>query len=353
MNLKRVWYIFIKDMAVGPRSPFIIFVMVMPLLFTLVLQLVFGNLMVSKPRLALVDEGDSVLSRHIAVLPGIELSFLADTASLLRAVEANDHDAGLILPAGFDKAMLAGDKPPLQLYFSGESFAMNRLILAVSAIDVVRAVEGSEPPVDVQLINMQEGDAIPLSIRFVPVIVFYAFVLAGLFVPASTLVEEKERRTLTALLSTPAKIQEVILAKALLGIVLAFLLALVSLLFNGVVVRDFGGLLVVLLVSAVFWSILGLLVGLLAKNSEMLFAIVKGSGVLLFAPVIFYLFPDWPQWIARLFPTFWAIDPLWQMVANEARLIDVLQSLIIVCGMCLVALPAVLALGRRALQQQA
>lgn len=350
MNLNRVWQLFKKDLAVGPRSPLMSFVLLMPLLMSLILHLVFGGLANSSPRLALVVEGESELAAAIEALPGFRLSRLDSADRLLQAVEANDFDAGLIIPAGFDRDLRSGGKPELLLYFSGESYAMDRLMVAISTIDQIRAVEGRPAPVQVEVLRVEEGDPVALSTRFVPVVVFYAFIMAGLFVPASILVEEKERRTLVAVLTSPATLTEVVVAKGLLGIVLAYLLALVSLLLNRVVVYDLPGLLLILLIMAVFWAMIGLMIGLLAKNSEMLFAIVKGSGAFLFAPVIFYLFPDWPQWIARLFPTFWAVDPLWQLVANEAGLADVWPSLVVVAAMCLAMLPALRALGRRTMR---
>jgi ABC-2 type transport system permease protein len=347
MKLRRVWFLFLKDLALGPRSPLLLFVLAMPALIALVLHLVFGGLAAPEPRLAIVDEGGSALAAVLDALPGVTVTRLDNREELLKSVEANDYDAGLILPAGFDRELREGLKPLLRLHFSGESYAVNRLVLAVGAIDGLRAVEGKVPPVRVDLVRVEEGDPVPLTTRFVPVIVFYAFIMAGLFVPASLLVEEKERRTLTAVLASPARIQEVIAAKGLLGLVLAFLLALASLILNGVTVRDFPGLLLVLLVAGGFWAALGNLIGIVARSSEMLFAIVKGSGAFLFAPIIFYLFPDWPQWIARLFPTWWAIDPLWQMVANDATLADVLFPLGVVAFMTLAMVPLLAFLGGR------
>lgn len=347
MNLKRVWHVFIKDMAVGPRSPLLVFMIVMPVLMTLVLNLVFGNLTARLPSMALYVEGQSRFAEEIDALPGIKVTRLQSADVLFDKVKDHDFDAGLIVPAGFDAALVSGAKPELRLYFSGESYALDRMVLAVAAIDAVRSVEGGSPPLAVELVRLEEGDPIPLSTRFIPVLVLYAFMIAGLFVPASLLVEEKEKRTLVALLTTPTKIQEVVLAKGLLGIVLAFVLAAVTLFINKVVITDTLALVVSLLISAVFWAVLGVIIGLVSRSSEMLFAIVKGVGVLLMGPVIFYLFPDWPQWIARLIPTFWAIDPLWQLVANEAGLKDVAVSLLVVCGMCLAAVPLIAILGKR------
>ena len=45
----------------------------------------------------------------------------------------------------------------------------------------------------------------------------------------------------------------------------------------------------------------------------MLFGLIKGAGLLLFAPALFYLFPDWPQWVARMFPLYWIIEPIWRV----------------------------------------
>jgi ABC-2 type transport system permease protein len=351
MNLKRVWHIFKKDLAVGPRSPLLVFMLVLPLVMTLAVQLIFTDFSGSDPRLAVYAAAPSDLLAELERLPGLRLTRLDSQAGLLAAVEAHDYDAGLVLPAGFDARLRAGDKPLLELYFSGESYAVDRLVLAVNTIDAIRTVEGQTPPLRVELVNLSAGAPVPLATRLIPVVVFYAFVIAGLFAPASLLVEEKERRTLVALLTTPAKMTEVVLAKGLLGVLLAFALAAMTLAMNRVVVVDLGGLVVSMLITSVFWAMLGVLIGLLSKNSEMLFGIVKGSGIVLFGPVVFYLFPDWPQWIARLFPTFWAVDPLWQLMANDARLADVFWPLAIVAGMCLLMVPLIVALSRRALRQ--
>ena len=353
MSFSRAWTMLKKDLAVGPRSPIVLFALVMPLLLTLVLHLVFGGLLSAKPSLAIVDEAQSEIAARAAELAGIEAVFLPDKAELKRRVEANDFDGGLVLPAGFDRAVREGAKPVLELYISGESYAVNRLILAVTAIDLVREVEGRTPPVDVEVIDLGSGDPMPIRMRFVPVIAMYAFIIAGLFVPASSLAEERERRTLVALLVSPVRMTEVLVAKALLGIILTLVMTVITLALNGALGPDYASMLGVLAVAAVFWTLLGLIVGLASKNSETMFAIVKGSGAFLFAPVVFYIFPDWPQWIARIFPTYWAIDPVWRIIADGASLADVGGSLIVVAALSALLIPVIAALGRRAATQLA
>jgi len=351
MRLLLVGSILRKDIAVGPRSPIVLFAVALPVAITIVIQLVFGDLIEREPRLAVVDEGRSEVARTIGDVEGIRATFLEDEPTLRRRVEANDFDGGLVLPAGFDEAVRAGERPPLQLFVSGGSYAVDRLILSVTAVDLIRDVEGRPSPVQVDMVDLGTGDAIPLSVRLVPLIAMYAFIMAGLFVPASSLVEERERRTLHAVLSTPATLGDMVVAKGAFGAALTLLMTVVTLVLNGAFGPNYFSVLGVLAITSVFWALLGLVVGLLAKSSQALFAVIKGAGALLFAPVVFYLFPDWPQWVARIFPTYWAIDPLWRIISEGAVLADVTASLAIVGAMCGLLLCLVIVLERRLLRR--
>ena len=82
-----------------------------------------------------------------------------------------------------------------------------------------------------------------------------------------------------------------------------------------------------------------------------LFALMKSVNILLFAPVIFYIFPDWPQWIARIFPTYWIIDPIYQVAIEDAGLPQVAPELAVALVICLLLVPAVVVLSRRMTQE--
>lgn len=312
MSLSRVWKVLRKDLALGPRSPVFLWAIVLPVALTLILQVAFGSLFEPKPRLGIIDEGGSTITREMQRAEGIEVTLLDDETELRRRVEMNDLDAGLVLPAGFDASVRAGEKPPLEFYISGESYASNRIILAVTALDLIRQLEGGQAPVTVKVVDFGKP-GLPISTRLIPIIVFYALVIAGLFVPGSNLVEEKEQGTLMAMLVTPVKTPEVLLAKWLYGVLLASVMAVVSLALNGVFGANWAEVIVVVLIAAMLSAVLGVIVGVVAKDSAMMFGIVKGTGIFLFMPAAFYVFPDWPQWIAKLFPLYWIIEPIWQV----------------------------------------
>ena len=346
MSAARILTVFRKDLRLGPRSPIFLFAVILPVLMTFVVQVAFTSLFESAPRLGVVDRGDSALTAATAGLEGIAVSRLDDDAELRRLVEAGDLDAGLVLPPDFDDDLRAGRQPEMRFYIGGESLASNRVILTVSTLDLVRAVEGKAAAVEV-VVEDFGGETLPLSARLVPLIVMYALVMAGVFLTAFAVVEEREKRTLDALIVTPVRLGEVLLAKGLLGFVVAATMAFVTLALNDALGDSAAGLLLSVVVAAAMSTALGLVFATVARNGQMLFALTKGTGFLIVGPVVFYLFPDWPQWIARIFPTYWFIDPLYRVALQGDTLADVWWELLVALALTLVALVAVVTLARR------
>ncbi len=346
MNIGRVLRILFKDFSVGPRKPFFIWALVMPFALTLLFQFAFGSLFEPKPRVGIVDLGNSALTGAVQELEGFEVSILQDEEELIKKVEEHDFDAGLVFPVNFDEAVKSGNKPVLEFYISGESLASNRIVISVTTIEMIRALEGSEPPVDVQMVYFGEP-GLPISIRLVPVIVFYALVMAGIWVPSSSLVEEKEKGTLTALLVTSARLNEVLAAKWLLGFIFAIFLASATLFLN----QAFGPrpleVMVVVIIAAALTSMIGLLIGIYSKTATMLFTLIKSLGIFLFIPVVFYLFPEWPQWIAKIFPLYWIISPIWEVSVMGESLDTVWLEILVAVAITLAMIPPLLLLKKR------
>jgi MFS family permease len=127
-----------------------------------------------------------------------------------------------------------------------------------------------------------------------------AIILGGTMVPATSLVQEKQDRTITAVTTTSASLGEMFAAKALLGVLLSLVMGVVILVIN----RAFGTqplLLVGLLaLGAIMAALIGVLMGAFIKDINTLFATVKGLGILLYAPGLHLSLPgSLPQWIGR------------------------------------------------------
>lgn len=318
MSLTRISRILGKDLRIGPRSPIFLWVLVLPILITLVLQLAFGDLFESRPRLGIVDQGSSEVAAAASSLDALEVTEVGSVELLKEMVEADDLDAGLVLAPGFDEAVRAGDRPPLELYIGGQSLASDRVIVAITTLELIRDLEGESAPVDVEIISFGD-DLRPISERLVPFVVMYALLIAGVFLPSFSLADEREKKTLDALVVTPVRLSEVVAAKGILGFGLAIAMALVTLWMNSSFQLS-SALLVVMLVAGLMLVPIGLIFGTVSKDVTGVFTLIKGTGFILLAPTIWYIFPDWPQWIAKIFPTYWVINPVYEVTLNGASL---------------------------------
>jgi ABC-2 type transport system permease protein len=344
LSWPRVWQVLRKDLALGPRSPVVLWALVIPILMTLLVRLVFGSLFDQPPRLGIVDQGDSAVTAALLDTAGIDTRLVDDPATLRRMVEDNDLDAGLTLPAGFDAALRAGQRPALPLLIGGESLASNRIIVAVTTLDVLRQVAGQAAPVTVDVVSVGEA-GLDFSLRALPMLVMLAVAIAGAMVPAASLVDERVNRTLDALLVTPVGVLDVLVAKGILGVILATLTGIVTLLLNG----GFGAsplpLVIALVLGGTMMAEIGLMLGCWARDTNTLFAAWKSGAILIVFPVIFYLWPELPQWIARIGPTYWFLEPVFALSVEGARASAVWGELAVAFAIVLVLAPAVVVVG--------
>jgi len=353
MNPVTAWRIMRKEIRMGPRSPLVLWALVLPVAITLVVDGVFGSLFAPSPRLGIADEGDSAVTARARGLEGISVTVISSAEELRCMVEGNDLDAGLVLEEGFDAALRAGEKPVLRFYVGGESLASNRVILSVATLGLVREAAGQQPLVAVEVIVLGEEEELSVTTRLIPAMVIMAVAISGGMVPAAALVDEKERRTLSALLVTPATAGDVLAAKAGVGVVLAMATGVATLALNGAFGDGPAALVLILLMAALMMVEFAVMLGVWAKDTNTLFAAWKSAGILLFFPVIFYIWPGLPGWIPRLGPTYYFLQPLFAIAVEGDTLAGVWRELAVAGGIIVALLPLVALSARRLATQTA
>jgi ABC-2 type transport system permease protein len=174
-----------------------------------------------------------------------------------------------------------------------------------------------------------------------------AIFLGGTMVPATSLVDEKQKRTIKALVITPTSYGDVYFAKGVFGFLVSIFVALVVLSLN----RAFGNqpflLSGVLGLSAVMAAAMGVLMGVFMKDINTLFAVIKAMGLLLYAPLFIYLFPTIPQWVGRIFPTYYMIGPLMEISQKDASWPQVSTDIYILIGLIVVLIAVLAWVSRR------
>jgi len=148
-------------------------------------------------------------------------------------------------------------------------------------------------------------------------------------IPASSLINEKNRHTLEALNITPATIGEIFTAKGTVGAILALLMGVLTLVISGQLHASYLSIVLVMGFGAVMAAEFGLIAGAYIKDMNTLFAFWKFGGLLLFGPAIVYIFPQMPQWIGYIFPTFYVIKPVIDLSINGLGFSSIILELVI------------------------
>ncbi|MCD4774515.1 MAG: ABC transporter permease [Candidatus Aegiribacteria sp.] len=323
MNLRRVRSLISGDLRLGLRSPVILWLLIMPFAITFLLQVVFITLFDPEPRICIEAPADSEIAIALEKAEGIRLSRAGSPEELVESIENNNADLGLIIENGFDEAVRNDLKPELTFFFSGGSLASNRIVAGLLVMDILREMEGRESPLEVILQTGDEDEAIPISRKLIPAVVLIVLLITGIFVPAFMIVDEKEHGTMKALLVTPVKMSDILFSKAVLGFTMTIIMCFITLALNGALSGQPLALLATIVAGTVVCNAIGLIYGTLAGDAKTLYTLVKSLNILLAGPILFYLFTGLPQWIAKIFPTYWFIDPLYRITLEGADFSDV------------------------------
>jgi ABC-2 type transport system permease protein len=351
MNLRRVGILLLKELVWGPKNYIFIMAVAAPLLLSLLINLLVGTFFSGRPRLGVADAGQSRLVVAFREMPGLLLREYDSAEEVRTAVQSGAVDVGMVLPATFDEQIRGETPAPLTVYIYGESLLRHRAFLGTAIAAELRALAGQQSRVTIVTESVGEGESVPWEERLLPFVVLMSIILGGSMVPATSLVEEKQKRTITAVTVTPTTLEEVFLAKGLVGVALSITMGVMILAINGVFGAQPLLLLVLLAMGAVMAAVFGVLLGAFVKDINTLFATIKAVGILLYAPAIVYLFPDLPQWVARIFPTYYMIAPVVAVSQQGAGWADV-QADVAVLALLIAALIILAAfIARRARTQ--
>jgi ABC-2 type transport system permease protein len=310
VSFRRVGVLLSKEFLYGSRSYMFIFSIVGPIVISLVISLIFGTLFSEAPKMGIIDEGNSRIISLLRETDSIESREYVDVSEMTRDVENGVVDMGIVIPPGFDEAVIAVEKTEIKAYVWGESLAKSRTIIGATIADLIRTIAGQKAPVDIQTTTLGDEVSIPWSDRLLPMVVLMAMFLGGLMLPATSLATEKEKRTLVALDVTPVSMPDVFLSKGILGFILSLFMGVLILILNQAFGTEPLLLIMVLALGAVMAAEMGMLLGAFVKDFATLFAIWKTAGIILFAPVFIFLFPQIPEWIGRIFPTYYILQPV-------------------------------------------
>jgi len=271
VNLPRVRAIYRKDLRDALRDSRLIIAILMPLALGLLYSVMFRDESRPTAKLGVVAAAPSQLpaalkaATQAAVL--LEVTPVSDRAALTRQVRDGTRDLGLVVPAGFDRALASGSSPQLTVILpASPSFGAD--YAAASLERVTQALAKQTPAATVTLVRLPPKSSSAdsaftvLGQRKVFVLLALIVLLSMIAVYAlpAVLTEETEKRTIEAL-TLIASDGEVIAAKALFGLTYCVISVPLMLLVTRVVPENAALFTAAMLLSAVTLVGLGLLLG--------------------------------------------------------------------------------------------
>lgn len=341
MNVSRLLCMTRKDIVLTTRESFFLFMVISPIVVTIVLNAALGS--ADAPRATLAVFGGDELVSMLEEEPSLKIIRVSSEEDLYDKVLEGEYDAGLVFPEQ--------PRGSPELYISGKSLMNDRLTIGATLIEVFRKMTGTEDIVTFET-KISGTEEFSWKVRLIPFLLIIATVVGGLII-SSSLIEEREVKTLNAVLVTPITPLEVILAKSLYGLFLGLILGVLILVLNS---SFSGGIFLVLfflVLGTLFTVGLGLMAGVIMENITDLIARMKLFNLFLMLPAMIILFPQIPQWIGKFFPTFYFIDPILSITQKGATWSDVWwEAVILIIIDCVVLLLASRVLRERMLGKE-
>ncbi len=277
---------------------------------------------------------------------GLDVTVFRSAEALEEAVAAGDDlVAGLDFPADFLAAAAAGRPTTVRVLIAGQAPEGLQGALAAGVREIAHELAGNPLPVtmpelDEMVLGVDRaGDPVALREQLRPLLIFVVL-LMEMFALASLVAIEIAQRTAAAVLVTPARVGDLLAAKALLGTGLAFGQAVLIALVTGTLVHAPALILLALLLGALLVTGFGLMAGATGQD----FVAIVFWSVLFFIPLMVpafaVLFPGTPALWVQALPSYGLVETLVRTTTRGAGWAEVWPYLAVLAAWCAVAFAA-------------
>lgn len=273
---RKVYAIVRKDLYDATRQGRIAVILLTPLILAVFYNFSFRDERRAELKAVYVGADNVALMERVqgrvASLVDLKLDVRSDEAAARAAIVDRSADVAFVMPERTEERVRAGDAPPITVLT--ESGSTTRELATNALVSVLREIAGQRPPAVLRAETVERPGSDPLlMVRLGPRIYFVLAslimvvgMIASIVVPM-VLAEESEKRTLDALLLA-ASYLDVLVSKALVGLVFIALSTAVVLGLTRLPVRDVTTFLVGIGSISVVLVGLGLLLGAVFRTAQ-------------------------------------------------------------------------------------
>jgi ABC-2 type transport system permease protein len=307
-----------KDIVDAVRNRYLLFALLTPLMVAILLRMLQPGIdSLTKLTVVVHDPGKSRMISELRAAPRMNLVEAVSADAVPAEVEKNKATGGLALPATFDADIAAGKQPQLTIYINQSKGAIQQAAFRQLVERQVMSLRKQPAPVSAIWVDVGKAEdrqaigVLNLDQMLLPLLLLLVFAMAGALVVPLLLVEEKEKHTLDFLLTSPASHAEIIMGKALTGVVYSSLIAGVLLILNYRLIGNWPLTLLTVFLGLLLVVGVGLLMGGLFKNSMQVNTWASGILLLLMAPSFPSMgLPSAVETASRLIPTHYFVEAL-------------------------------------------
>jgi ABC-2 type transport system permease protein len=312
--------------------------------------LVLSRLLTPQPaqptQLLVYNPGQSPLQQVISgIFPSTEITQASSPQQVAAAFAVNGtstsagYDVGLVIPAGFEDSLKAGNRPQVNLYLNSTVSSQEALLQAAVSY-YARTVVSPTSPVSLVTESLKPAPTsttpqITLGGVYTNLVVPISFGASIAILPG-LLIEEKEKKTLRMLMVSPASFADVLIGKVIVVFVYQMALTMTVLALFGA----FTGNVPLLLLYSVCGALLALSVGFLigtmletAGAAGSLEAVASFAFIIpsIFVPLATYISGSAVSQIIKMLPTYYLAEGIYNALNNlgtpSSNVIDISVTL--------------------------
>ena len=318
--IKRIWVIFTRDLKVNIKDFMSLYILVVPILFAIAINIFTPGINETTINLALLEGENPEQVSYFKNFAKVEL--FDDIDSLKNRVKARDNIVG-ILPEGEKYYLMPQGNE------SEEVIEYAKMLNTFYEMDVKIEETNAE-------IETFGRTVPPLKQQLVNTAILFISILGGMLI-AINIVEEKVDNTISAINLTPTSRKSFILGKSIMGLLLSIFGAIALILITGFININFFQLIIVVFVATLLSLLIGFVQGL--NNDDIMNA--AGSIKLLFLPLIagvlaIELLADKWQKFFYWNPFYWAYkgnDAVLSQTGSWGEILFYSTMVLIICGL--------------------
>lgn len=256
------------------------FTLLAPIVLSLVFSTILGKKDFRTPALLLCDSGGSTFGAFVRESGSFEVIDCRSSDEARTAVLQGRGAVALILKGGVGPE---GSPPKMELLVDETSPNQVNFALVVLR-EMARTYRSQTLPMEFTVEKVREMKGGP-RLSMLPVWLLFSL-MGSLMIVTSSLIEEKEKKTLAALLVTPAGMGEIVWGKVAVGSCLSLASVLLILALNQGFSGNTAALLLFALLGSLLFSFTGVLVGILSPSQTSAGALNSLIFMALFMPVV-------------------------------------------------------------------